>query len=324
MEGQGPVDISAVVVNYRTPAMTARCVRQLKDSVSEAALEVLVVDSGSVDGSPEFLRQQLPDVRVLELAENRGYGRAVNAGASHARGKYLLILNSDIFVQGTFAGRLIEFYEQKRAGIVGPMLRLPDGSVQRSFGYFPSPFMVVSCEIPLTRWIPARHFSRYAAFRPVPPPIQEVDWVTGAFHFLSRKRFAAAGGFDEGFFMYYEDVDLCRRIAQAGFSNWYFPEVSCLHQHCASSARPHDEGVNPLKVAEKESALRYLEKYHPAGAARVRSALASLYLQKSAVLAAKLVLSRGRRRSKLLGRLETCRAIRRSLLGPPRERRAAS
>jgi N-acetylglucosaminyl-diphospho-decaprenol L-rhamnosyltransferase len=289
---------SVIIVNYGTGGMTSGCVASYKQALEGSDHEIVVVDNASHDDSVATIRSAHPDVTVIAADSNLGYGRAVNLGARAVSGDYLLISNSDVLVDGRFAENLAGFYEEAGAGIVGIRLVKDDGRVQETFGYFPTPLTVVTGEIsPLNR-IRRRHFNSYSAVATPGAPALRVDWVTGALMFMSRKDFEALGGFDEAFFMYYEDVDLCKRASALGLATYYLAGYSARHAHCASSAALPRAAYNLYKVEQRRSALIYLKKHHPGSVRAAALALAVVFRMTLAGLTLKwrrLSLSPGRR-----------------------------
>jgi N-acetylglucosaminyl-diphospho-decaprenol L-rhamnosyltransferase len=264
---------SVIIVNYGTGGMTSACVASYKQALEGSDYEIVVVDNASRDDSVATIRLGHPDVTVIAADSNLGYGRAVNLGAKAASGDYLVISNSDILAKDRFAEDLARLYEKAGAGVVGIKLVKDDGRVQETFGHFPTPLTVVTSEIsPLNR-IRRRRFDSYPALTTPGAPALRVDWVTGALMFMSRKNFETLRGFDEALFMYYEDVDLCKRASALGLATYYLAGHSALHAHCASSAALPRAAYNLYKVEQRRSALTYLEKHHPG---RVRAAALSL------------------------------------------------
>jgi hypothetical protein len=268
---------SVIIVNYGTGGMTSTCVASYKQALKGSGHEIVVVDNASRDDSVATIRSAHPDIIVIAADSNLGYGCAVNLGARAASGDYLVISNSDILVDGRFAEELARFYEETGAGVVGIRLVKDDGRVQETVGHFPTPLTVVTSEIsPLNR-LRRRHFDSYPAVTTRGAQSLRVDWVTGALMFMSRKNFEALGGFDEAFFMYYEDVDLCKRASALGLATYYLAGYSARHAHCASSAALPRAAYNLYKVEQRRSALTYLEKHHPGSVRAAAVALAVIF-----------------------------------------------
>jgi N-acetylglucosaminyl-diphospho-decaprenol L-rhamnosyltransferase len=224
--------LSAVVVTYRSADLAVACVSSLR---ADGVTEIVVVDSASGDGVAERLAVLDPSCLVLAMPANRGYGAAANAGAAATSGAAVLICNADLVVQpGTRAALLDALTRDGRLGAVGPRIDRPDGTRYPSARSFPSlvdaaghGFVgLVTTQNP---W--SRRYLRTDAEEAGP-----VDWVSGACLAVRRRAWDAVGGFDEAFFMFMEDVDLCRRLHAAGWGVAYEPAGRVVHAEGASRA----------------------------------------------------------------------------------------
>jgi hypothetical protein len=179
-------------------------------------------------------RERFPSVRLICNQENVGFAKAVNRGAASSARRYLLFLNSDAqLLPGALASMLELAEAQPQAGVVGPQMRHPDGSFQASYACFPTlrqEFLALSG---LGRILCGPHYPSHYAEEGKGP--QQVNWVSGACMLVRRCVFDAVGGFDEGYFMYAEEVDLCFRMRSAGWQTWYQPTANVLHCGGASS-----------------------------------------------------------------------------------------
>lgn len=219
--------LSAIVLNYRSPRDTVKCVQALRKQTIADAMEILVVDNHSDDESMGFIRAQLsglPRVRIIEERENLGYGRGNNAASHLAQGEYLLILNPDNVLPPDGAAIMLDALKaDPNAGVVGPALVYPDGSVRPSARRFPSPRDLLSKRMFPGPWHAAYEEERK---RLTSAPAVDVDWLVGACLLLRTDLYKELGGFDERFFLFFEDIDLCRRIHALGKKVLY---LSSLH-----------------------------------------------------------------------------------------------
>jgi GT2 family glycosyltransferase len=227
--------LAVAVVSFNTREVLERCVESV---VAARPATTVVVDNCSTDGSIELVRERFPGVRLLISERNRGYGAAANAAIEACETPAVLLLNSDTRLEPealTTLGRYIE--EHPRAAVVGPRLVNADGSLQRSTYPFPSAgdtflgetgLHLVVGRIP---WLRERVLRTWSHDRPI-----RVPWVMGAALAIRRNAFQAVGGFDEEFFMYGEEIDLCRRLAAAGFEIHYAPVTTVIHLGGASTA----------------------------------------------------------------------------------------
>ena len=226
--------ISAAVISYETREHLPACLAALEH---EDASEVLVVDNASPDGSAVLVRERFPSVTLIANEANIGYGAAANQALSACSSEYVLLLNGDAVPEpGALAALARYLDEHPEAGVVGPLLRYPDGRLQPSCYPFLTPVNVllvmsgvngVIARIPLLR---ARHLptSPHRSARPVP-------WVKGAALAVRKAAFESVRGFDESFFLYSEEQDLCYRLGHAGWETHFAPVATVVHVEGASS-----------------------------------------------------------------------------------------
>ena len=229
---------SAVVVNYEGGDHLLACVRSLLDDTSAGAPpEVVVVDHGSADGSIEALMHALPDVPVLRSA-NLGYAAGANRGIAATNAGVVAVCNPDVTVEpGTAAALLARFDAEPDLGAVGPMVRNPDGSPYHSARTVPGVGDAVGHGL-LEFVRPTNRFTRrYRELDVDPTQARDADWVSGSAVWLRRAAVESIGGWDEGYFMYVEDVDLCWRLRRGGWRVAYEPAGVVVHLHGASTAR---------------------------------------------------------------------------------------
>jgi GT2 family glycosyltransferase len=260
-----PGRLSVIVPTHNTRALTLRCVETLAAEGTDG-LEILVVDDGSSDGTAEALAAAHPQVRVVRNVSAVGFTRAANLGMAQAGGDLLLLLNSDTEVApGAFAPLLAAFASDPRLGAAGAVLHYPDGSPQWSGGSAPTPLWLFGLASGLPPLLARLPFWR--RIKPVGAGAGRVEWVTGAALALRRQAWEEAGGFDESFRFYGQDLDLCLRLRDAGWKVEIVPELRVLHHHGATiGSRSHLELL-------WTDLLRWARKYRGAGFAR-RVALA--------------------------------------------------
>jgi N-acetylglucosaminyl-diphospho-decaprenol L-rhamnosyltransferase len=227
-----------VVVNYESGPLLAACVESLLADESAGEPEVVVVDNGSRDGSVAQLRRARPDVRVLDAGENLGYAAAANRGIAATHAPVVAVCNSDLEVHpGMAAAMLVRFDREPDLAAVGPVLRNPDGSQYPSARAVPAPTVAAGHAL-LGRIAPRNRFTRRYRQLDVDPTVpRDVDWVSGAMLFLRRSALASVGGWDERYFMYMEDIDLCWRLRRLGWRIAYEPGGSAMHVQGASTDR---------------------------------------------------------------------------------------
>ena len=184
--------LSIIIVNYKTGPMTLDCIEAIKKVIHSVTYEIIVIDNNSEDDSVQLFKNTHNDLKIIELKKNIGYGSAINHGAKIAEGQFLLFLNSDIILTEDFAEFLIDFYHKNTSGILGIKLVGTNHKFQKTFGYFPSPMLIIADHLAWLKKINHRHFKRYAAINSNNPDTQKVDWITGAFMFISKENFERA------------------------------------------------------------------------------------------------------------------------------------
>jgi len=221
------MSLSIIIVNWNTLALLRKCLDSLKFEIRNLKLEieVIVVDNGSTDGSQEIAKEF--KVKLIENKENLGFAKAVNQGIKGSSSEVFLLLNSDTQVKSNALEKLIEFEMQVRPAVIGARMLNPDLTVQGSCFYFPTIKRAVS-----EFWLGGKnYFSKYA---PVQSEPVGVEAVSGGAMAISRGVIDKVGLFDERFFMYFEDLDYCRRAGKAGIKVYYLPEAQIIHEHGAS------------------------------------------------------------------------------------------
>jgi len=227
-----------------------------------------VVDNGSGDGSVQMVAREFPHVRLIDAGRNLGFAAANNLVFGLARGKYVVLLNSDVFLRPGAIQKAFEHMESEpRTGLAGARLIGPDGSWQPSARQFPSLLNdFLSLSGLAHRFRKSRFWGR--ADRTWADPLQEAetDWVPGAFSIIRASVLEEVGAFDESFFLYYEEVDLCRRIKAAGYAVRYWPDIVVVHLGGESSkTMQHAVRSNAgaqLTLWRLRSGFLYYRKHH--------------------------------------------------------------
>ncbi len=230
---------SVIVVTYNSRQTITECLRPL---VSLPHLEIIVVDNHSQDFVSSIVKSEFPSVQFLQIRENIGFGRACNIGVAASSGSYLMFLNPDAVASSHALEALFTFLENyPKVGIVGARLIDPIGQPLQSMGDTPSIFGLM-LDKPLTwmakglasQGVLRRTVGRLSLKFRLPNSPVRVPWVSAAALCCRRSTWDEVKGFDENFFLYYEDVDLCMRSSQAGWEVWHVPEAVVSHQSGAS------------------------------------------------------------------------------------------
>jgi GT2 family glycosyltransferase len=255
-----PTILSICIVNWNTREHLRRCLAALREHAADLAPVVVVVDNGSTDESARMVREQFPDVLLLANPDNRGYAAGCNQALQAAEAEYKLLLNPDVIVQPGAVRYLVEFLgSHPRAGAVAPRLRYPDGRVQLTCRAFPTPDTIFYDALGLARLFPrSRRFGKYRMSwwghddeRPVEQPMASAL-------LLREEALRQVGGLDESFPIFFNDVDLCYRLRQAGWEVWFTPRAEMVHYHGASTSQ-----VWPRMLNESQAGfVRFYEKHY--------------------------------------------------------------
>ena len=214
--------VSVIIVNWNGAHLLRECLQPLCAEGSDR-LQLIVVDNGSADGSVDLLRSEFPEVTLIANPDNRGFAVANNQGIRAATGHYALLLNNDTVPDPRAITALAEFLdEHPRAAVAGPTLVNADGSPQDSCGPGPNLVTELLGKSMLHRLLPGRRSW-------APTEDRKVDWVTGAALCIRREVALELGGLDEQMFMFYEDLDLCARVREAGHEVWFVATPPIVH-----------------------------------------------------------------------------------------------
>jgi len=241
-------DISIVIVNYNVRDLVDNCIASVyKANSNKYKIEIFFVDNNSIDGSVTHIRNKYPDVIIISNEKNIGFSMANNLAIKKASGKYILILNPDtILEEGTFE-KMISFCEaNKNAGAVTSKLILANGKLDSACRRsFPTPAVAIPRMLGMSKLFPhSKVFGKYNLTYLDENKTYEVDAICGAFMFIPRTVIDEAGMFDEDYFMYGEDLDLCFRIKKSGYKIFYYPEVTTIHFKGESTRKTNLSYVN--------------------------------------------------------------------------------
>ncbi len=261
-------DITVVVVSFNTRDVLRECLKSVFREKGALRVQVIVVDNASTDGSPAMVEQEFRDVLLIRSEVNLGFGPANNLGFRSARGRYLVLLNSDAFLtEGSLERSVGHMDANPGTGLGGGRLTGRDGSWQPSARMFPtilSDLLVLSGLA--ARFPRSRFFGRADRTWANPMEAAEVDWVPGAYSIVRTEVLESIGLFDPRFFLYYEEVDLCKRIKNAGYSIWYWPDIAIVHIGGESSRQVRSLQLSragaQLTLWRMRSMLLYYRKHH--------------------------------------------------------------
>lgn len=230
------MQLSVIIVNYNTKELLKNCLESIFRHTRGLEFEVIVVDNGSEDGSDEYIKNKKLKIKntnkklkIILNKKNLGFAKANNQGIRQAKGKYILLLNSDTLLKNNAFLKMVKFMEEHpEVSVLGPRLLNSDGSFQASVGRFPNLPVVA---VMLFR----EHFGGSGYVRRSPDKIGPVDWVMGAALMFRREVADKAGLMDERIFMYMDEVEWCYRIKKTGGKIMFYPEAEIIHLGGGSS-----------------------------------------------------------------------------------------
>jgi GT2 family glycosyltransferase len=251
--------LSITICSWNTIEDLRACLQSLREAKSEGDFEVVVVDNNSEDGSPDMVEQEFPEFRLLRQSKNLGFTGGHNLALAERRGFHAALLNSDTVVHpGAIAKLSHALTTQPSWGIIGPKLLNPDGSLQFSCRTFPNPFAAAFRNTFLGKLFPGNKLTRdYLMQDWDHAENREVDWVSGAALFIRGEVLEKVGGLDPSFFMYCEDVDLCKRTWVAGWKVMYLHDAVITH----AIGRSSDKAPNRMIHRFHLSMFRYTQKH---------------------------------------------------------------
>ncbi len=259
------VVLSIIILNYNSRGLLKQCVRSIEMSQVSVPYEIIIVDNASHDDSVDMIEHDLSHVRLIQSSRNLGYGGGNNLGIQHARGTYILILNPDVTVLNHSIEKLLKTFEHDPAiGLAAPQLLHPDKTIQYSCYRFPrvlTPLLrrtwlgEISWGKKHLDWFMMRNWDHLTS--------KEVEWVLGGAMMMKTSLMRELGGFDPRYFLYFEDVDLCKTLMQAGKKVWYEADARMVHYHKRQSAKKRGIlGIfNPLTRIHIHSGIAYFKKW---------------------------------------------------------------
>ncbi len=257
--------LSIIIVNYKTAPLTSALVESLLALPLPPASEIIVVDNDSQDDSVYLLRSDFPEIKVIDNKENVGLAAGVNRGLKEAKGQYRLILNPDMVALPHSVQTMVDFMDaHPEVGMSGAKLLSPSGKLQYSCYRFYRPMTIVYRRTFLGKTQRGKKELRQFLMKDFDhASVKEVDWLMGACLMVRESAVKEVGGMDERFFLYFEDVDWCRRMWEKGWKVMYVPQAQFSHFHQRSS-----EGSSVMSVlfnrstrAHITSAIKYFWKY---------------------------------------------------------------
>ena len=254
------IDLSIIIINWNTKDLLLACLGSLSQQQINYKTEIIVVDNASSDGSPEIVNKNYQHVKLIRNDMNLGFGKANNIGIKQSRGRYVCLLNSDVRVLPGCMESLINFMDQNKSiGISSPKILAPDMIMQSTCRKLPSLWNNI-CELlylnklfPKSEMFSSEHMDFFDH-----KTVRHVEGLAGCCLIIRKAALDQVGLFDERFFIYFEETDLCKRFRQAGWDIVFSPDAVVIHHHAASSSK------DPVRfhIEFIKSQMQYWEKNH--------------------------------------------------------------
>jgi GT2 family glycosyltransferase len=253
-------DLSIVIVSWNTKKFLEECLTSLRTIDGNLSAQIIVADNGSTDGSPEMVRAQFPEVRLIETGANLGFAGGNNAGLKEATGKYICLINSDVNVPPDCLSKMHSYMElNPTIGLLGPGMLYTDGRVHRSGMRFPTLWNLLLRALFLdVLFKRSRFFGGFLMKDFQFDRTTDIEVLNGWFWMARREALDRVGPLDDRFFMYAEDIDWCKQFHLAGWRVVFYPEAKALHYGGASAAN----APSRFNVEMQRANLKYWKKYH--------------------------------------------------------------
>lgn len=253
------IKLSIIIINFNTSALTLACLESIQKFPPKVPFEVIVVDNGSEEKIEDSIASRFPKVRFIETGMNQGFSKANNLGIFNAHGEYLLILNSDTKFSDSLLDAMVhQMDSHPEIGALGPRHVDGEGKFQLSCGRFPGLVSELIRKLAHYRlslndtWVRDYLDNQHSQS-------SNIDWLSGSCLLLRRKALEQSGLFDERFFMYFEDIDLCRRIQLAGWKNHYLADEGEVVHYGGQSAK---QNLMRVYIEYRLSQIYFTRKYH--------------------------------------------------------------
>ena len=255
------MDLSCIIVNYKNSEPLKDCLASLYQTVQGIDFETIIVDNSEIDLGLQPLRELYPKAQFVSNSSNVGFAKANNQAAKIAQGEVLIFLNPDTILSEQAIYSMYKYYcSHTETGVLGPKVVNPEGSLQYSCRRYPTLWTGLFNRYSiLSRLFPENRFTSQYLMRDFDHnEIRQVDWLSGCCLMISKNTFENSHGFDENYFLFNEDVDLCRTIKQAGKEVIYFPEATIIHQVSTSNSKTTARVI----IQRHLGMMHYFKKYH--------------------------------------------------------------
>ena len=253
------MDLSILIVNYNTKGFLRNCLKSIYENIHGINYEIFVVDNASSDGSSEMVEKEFPQVKLIRNKENVGFSKANNQASKRATGEYFSLLNPDCLVKKGTLRKIVQFMnEHLEVGVVGCKIVNPNGRIEFSADKSLNLFTEFSLKFRKKLAGSNCYFDRLLTRNY--NKLREVDWVIGAFLIVRSKVYREVQGMDENYFLYFEEIDFCKRIKKRGWKIYFNSDCEVLHLHGRSMATEAKEKISRIY---RESQLYYYKRHNP-------------------------------------------------------------
>lgn len=221
--------VSIIIVTWHVRKILQKCLQSIYNLEKSVPFEIIIVDNNSQDGTDSMIKEEFLKVKYIKLNKNHGFAKACNLGAKESKGKYLLFLNPDTQWHQEILPQVLNFYNNTdKIGVLGVKLLNSNKTTQYSVRALPTLYsqLIILSKLHI---IFKELISKYLCLNFNYNQNQKVEQVSGAFFMINRNIYDQIGGFDENFFIWFEEVDFCQQVKKIGFHNYYFSEVSIIH-----------------------------------------------------------------------------------------------
>lgn len=254
------VDLSIIIISHNHAHYLPPCLNSLYKYAQGFFFEIILIDNKSDDNTVEVVKNNFPEIILIENKKRYSFAKNNNIGISHSKGRYVLLLNPDTTFSDNALKKMIEFMDEHReAGIAACKLLNPDGTVQDSCRRFPTPLAILFRGFNLFKWFGnLKFYQRYLMLDFDHNQLREIDWALGAFLFVRREVIERVGVMDEKYPLYHEDTDWCFRVKKSKWKIYYVPHISITHHYLRTSAKGF---INKRKILHFISICRFFSKH---------------------------------------------------------------
>lgn len=255
------LDVSVILVSYNTIEMTKKAINHLIASQQDLKMDIFVIDNDSKDNSANILRNEYPVITLIENKKNVGFGRANNQALPYINSRYVLLLNTDAFVEPDTVSKTVRYMDANpQCGILGVKLLGRDGVLQPSCRYFPTPWNIFLNQTCLKRVFKSAKLMDNMSWDHA--SVRDCDWVPGCYFLIRKEVIDQVGLLDPRYFLYYEEIDLCFAAKKAGWHVTYFPDTTVVHigGESAKSEGAITSSGRQIESMQIESELLYFRK----------------------------------------------------------------